>query len=68
MIILGSYSQNNISFRSSRKPENQMKSGLVCKTVYKCWLTRNPKVSIGFELRKVGDRVGESVHKFQYTQ
>ena len=33
MIILGSYSWNNISFRSSGRPEYQMKSGLVCKTV-----------------------------------
>ena len=33
MIILGSYSQNKISFRSSGKPKNQTKSGLVCKTV-----------------------------------
>ena len=30
MITLGSYSYNNVSFRSSRKPENQMKSCLVC--------------------------------------
>ena len=30
MITLGSYSKNNVSFRSSRKPENEMKFGLVC--------------------------------------
>ena len=30
MITMGSYSLNNVSFRSNRKPENQMKSGLVC--------------------------------------
>ena len=33
MITLGSYSENNVSVRSSRKPENQMKSGLLCLTV-----------------------------------
>ena len=30
LITLGSYGYNNISFRSSKKAENQMKSGLLC--------------------------------------
>ena len=32
MLLLDQASVNNVAFRSSKKPENQMKSGLVCQT------------------------------------